>query len=201
MPGKPDKKKGSPKAKQSGNGNNRNQSNQRRHSTRSSKPELMQQSDSGRKAEPNTFVSAKDRNAMTKTKTPFQSPTGQQVPRTEGTTNSSRPTSKKGSDGTTAVDHGVNSSQQQNRVPYTEIRDSTTASETEDATRITNNDVQTQSHDSMTAQKSDVVTYESETAQMYFAPQDFTRSNNDDLQFVSAAEAAQQAEINATLND
>ena len=201
MPGKPDKKKGSPKAKQSGNGNNRNQSNQRRHSTRSSKPELMQQSDSGRKAVPNTFASAKDRNAMTKTKTPFQSPTGQQVPRTEGATNSSRPTSKKGSDGTTAVDHGVNSSQQQNRVPYTEIRDSTTASETEDATRITKNIVQTQSHESMTAQKSGVVTYDSETAHMYFAPEDFTRSNNDDIQFVSDAEAAQQAEINATLND
>ena len=201
MAGKHDKKKDSQKAKQSGNGNNRNQSNQRRQNTRSQKPPLVQQSESGKKVEMNTFVSAKDRSAMTKTKTPFQSPAGQQVPTKGSATSNPRLATGKGNIGTTSVDHGANSSQQQNRVPSMEVRDPTATLQTEHVARVTKENVPTRSHSSMTAQNPDLVTYESETAQMYFAPNNFTRSTNDDDQYVSDAEAAQQAEINADLSD
>ena len=94
----------------------------------------------------NTYVSAEDRSAMTKTKTPFQSPAGQQVPRQKDADGKQPTTTKKESIGTTPVDHGVNSSQQQNRVPSVEDRDSTTTPKTGHVARNTEDDVSTHSH-------------------------------------------------------
>ena len=100
-----------------------------------------------------------------------------------------------------SVDHGAISSRQQNRVPSTGNRDPTTTLRTEHVACVTEEDMLTRSLNTMTAQSPDLVTYESETAQMYFAPENFTRTTNDNDQYVSDAEAVQQIELNTELLD
>ena len=135
---KNDKKKHLPKAKQSGNGNNRDQNKQRRQSLRSQDPDLVQMSDSRKKAVPDNFTTVDDRRAKDKTRTPFQSPAGQQPSKTDKTGSSPTIATKKATEDAIAVVHGVNSQQQQqNRVPDPSSQDPTTVTKTGHVARTT----------------------------------------------------------------
>ena len=163
---KPDKKKGgSPKGnKQQGNGNNRNHPNDRRQSTRSHKPELFEQSDSGRKTQA-SFVTAGDRSKMTKANPPTRSPTDQQTKKNSKKSNDSPTGPGNSSNRGDRHGHGGKLPEQQKRVPYPNDRDSSDQSQTQRSTTDTSARADTRNSGSNPARDNALVSHNSNPAQ------------------------------------
>ena len=155
-------------------------------------------SDSGRKAVPDNFTTADDRRAKEKTRTPFQSPAGQQPPKKDKAKSSPTIATKKATEDASAVVHGVNSQQQQNRVPDPSSQDPTTVTKTGHVARTTDQNAQSRASSSNPAQSVGLVAHDSTKAQSKSALTTPMNTVQDDKQ-VSIEDAMNQIDTNTNI--